>query len=131
MYKKLMVSLLLVLSSMNVLAHEDHNKTPGAIKANHGGTVKPGKEINLEYKMEGAVVKLFPASHDGKDLTEAEVKLTATTQLPKGKIEPATVKFVEGGFQTDVQFKGAYRAEMVVVTTVNGKKDTFKFQVEK
>ena len=131
MYKVLMMSMLLVLGSVNAVAHEDHDKAPGAIKANHGGTVKPGKEINLEYKMEGAVVKLFPASHDGKDLTETEVKLTATTQLPKGKIEPAAVKFAEGGFQTDVQFKGAYRVEMVVVTMVNGKKDTFKFQVEK
>ena len=51
-----------------------------ALKANHGGVVKAGKELNIEYKVTGDVVELYPVSHDGKDLKASDVKLTATAK---------------------------------------------------
>ena len=86
MFKKVMLSMV-IMGSLSVFAHEGHDDAPGAIKANHGGVVKAGKVINLEYVISGSEVKLFPVNHDGKDLTAAEVKLTVTTKLPKGKTE--------------------------------------------
>ncbi len=130
MFKKIILSVA-VLISMSSFAHEGHDDAPGAIKANHGGTVKSGKEINLEYVVSGTEVKLFPVSHDGKDLTADEVKLTVNAKLPKGKAEAIKTESKDGAFVAKVDFKTAYRIEMNVDTEVKGKKSSFKFQVEK
>lgn len=130
MFKKLLLASILA-GSMNVLAHEGHDQTPGALKAIHGGTVKPGKELNLEYVVSGTEVKLYPVSHEAKDVSAAEVKLTGTATLPKGKATPAKIEFKDGVYVTNVDFKSAYRVEMNVTAETNGKKSTFKFQVEK
>ena len=117
-------------SSFNSFAHEDHNKTPGMLKANHGGKVEAGKEINLEYVVSGSEVTLFPATHEGKDLARTEVELKATAKLPKGKPEPVNLT-KEGPFVAKVDFKSAYRVEMNVDAIFKGKKSTFKIQIEK
>ena len=122
---------MVLLVSVGSFAHEGHDDAPGAIKANHGGTVKAGKEINLEYVVSGTDVKLFPVGHDGKDLTAAEVKLTVTAKLPKGKAEAVKTESKDGAFVAKVDFKAAYRVEMNVDAEVKGKKSSFKFQVEK
>lgn len=120
-----------LVSSVSGLAHEDHYKTPGMLKANHGGKVEAGKEINLEYVVNGTEVKLFPADHDGKDLALTEVELKATAKLPKGKPTPVTLTKKDGAFVAQVDFKSAYRVEMSVDAVVKGKKSTFKVQIEK
>ncbi len=130
MIKKIVLSLVL-LSSLAVFAHEGHDDAPGAIKANHGGNVKAGKEINLEYVVSGTEVKLYPVGHDGKDLTSAEVKLNVTSKLPKGKAEVIKTELKDGAFLVKVDFKTAYRIEMNIDAEVKGKKSSFKFQVEK
>lgn len=130
MLKKTMVSIFLLVS-LNLFAHEGHNDAPGALKANHGGTVKAGKEINLEYVVAGNLVKIYPVSHGGQDLNQAEAKITATVKAPKGKAESAKLEFKDGSYITTVDFKGAYRIEMNVVVEIKGRKDLFKFQVEK
>ncbi len=130
MFKKIVI-VMAILGSLNVFAHEGHDQTPGAIKSNHGGVVKAGKVINLEYVISGSEVKLFPVNHDGKDLTAAEVKLTVTTKLPKGKSESVKTESKDGVFVAMVDFKTAYRIEMNVEADVKGKKSAFKFQVEK
>ncbi len=131
MFKRLIVIASLILSSVMSIAHEDHNQAPGAITANHGGTVKAGKEINLEYVVTGNEVKIYPVSHEGKDLTAADVSLTATTKLPKGKTEAAKLELKDGAFVTTTDFKSAFRIEVVVTAVTKGKKDIFKFQIEK
>lgn len=130
MFKKMILSIAMM-GALSALAHEGHDEAPGAIKANHGGTVKPGKEINLEYVVSGSEVKLFPVSHEGKDLTESEVKLIVTTKLPKGKAEAIKLESKEGAFVAKIDFKKAYRVEMNVDAEIKGKKSNFKFQVEK
>lgn len=130
MFKKVILAVVL-LGSLNTFAHEGHDDAPGALKANHGGTVKAGKELNLEYVVSGTEVKLFPVSHDGKDLPTSDVKITATVKAPKGKAEAAKIEAKDGAYVTQVDFKGAYRLEMDVTADNKGKKSTFKFQVEK
>lgn len=123
-------ALSLAMSSIG-LAHEGHDDAPGANKATHGGIVKTGKEINLEYVVSGNEVTLYPQSHEGKDLTPNEVKLTGTAKSPKGKAEALKISNQNGAFKALVDFKGAYRSEVAVTTDYQGKKDNFKFQVEK
>lgn len=129
MFKKLFI--VFILASLTAVAHEGHDDAPGMLKANHGGVVKAGKDINLEYVVSGTTVKLFPIGHDGKDLSASVVKISATTKAPKGKAEKALVEIKDGDYVTQVDFKQAYRVEMEVVADNHGKKSTFKFQVEK
>lgn len=130
MFKKILFTSLFAIS-MHAMAHEGHNQTPGSLKANHGGTVKAGKEINLEFVTSGSELKLYPASHEGEDLPATEVKLTATGKLPKGKAEALKIEVKNGVYTAPIDFKSAYRVEVVATTDYKGKKDTFKFQVEK
>ncbi len=128
---KVMILAALMALSVSVNAHEGHDAVPGAIKANHGGTVKAGKEINLEYVVTGTEVKMYPVSHDGKDLSPTDVKLTVTAKAPKGKADAVKVENKDGAFVGSIDFKSAYRMEVSVDATVANKKSTFKFQVEK
>ncbi len=130
MYKKLL-AIALVLVSVNLFAHEGHDDAPGSLKANHGGVVKAGKDINLEYKVSGDVVELYPVSHEGQDLTAAEIKVTATGKLPKGKAAPLKLEVKNGVYTAQLDFKGAYRIEVLVTADNKGKISTFKFQAEK
>lgn len=130
--KKLLLSITAVLLIQPTFAHEGHGQAPGILKASHGGTVLAGNEINLEYMVSANEVKLFPVTHDGKDLAADKVKVSATTKAPKGNVEvlkitPAT----DGSLMTQVDFKNSHRVEVNVTTETNGKKDSFKFQVEK
>jgi hypothetical protein len=117
--------------AFSAFAHEGHDDAPGALKAAHGGTVKAGKQINLEYVVSGDEVKLYPIGHDGKDLGPSAVKLTATAKSPKGKEVTLKLEPKDGALAGKVDFAGAYRVEMKVSADVQGKKDAFKFQVEK
>ncbi len=130
MIKKIILFSALV-CSLRVFAHEGHDDAPGSFKANHGGVVKAGKEINLEYVVSGSEVKLYPMRHDGKELANSDIKILAHTKLPKGKPESVKLEYKDGAFVTQVDFKSAYRVEMTVDADVKDKKSTFKFQVEK
>lgn len=113
------------------LAHEGHGEMPGMLKATHGGTVLAGKEINLEYVTSANEVKIYPQSHEGDTLSLANVKVSATVKLPKGKAENLKLEAKEGAYVGNVDLKKSHRVEVVVTSEVKGKKDSFKFQVEK
>ncbi len=130
MFKKIIFATALI-SSLSLFAHEGHDQTPGSLKASHGGTVKAGKEINLEFVVSGNELKLYPATHEGADLAPAEVKLTATGKLPKGKAEALKIENKSGAYAATIDFKTAYRIEVIATAEYKGKKDIFKFQVEK
>lgn len=129
--KKILTMAFICLVSALSFAHEGHDNAPGALKASHGGVVKAGKEINLEYVVSGAEVKLYPVSHEGSDLPSSKVKISGTAKSPKGKEEALKLSFQDGAYVTQVDFKGAYRVELKVNAAMSGKKDSFKFQVEK
>jgi hypothetical protein len=130
MFKKIIIAVVL-LGSIGLFAHEGHDATPGALKSNHGGVVKAGKEINLEYVVSGAEVKLYPVSHEGVDLSVNDITLAVTSKLPKGKPMVLKTEVVNGVYTAQVDFKNAYRLEMNVDTSFKNKKSTFKFQLEK
>ena len=111
-------------------AHEGHDEAPGVVKANHGGVVQSGRDINLEFVVQGNEISIYPVSHEGADRI-SDVKLSATSKIPKGKAEVLKIENKAGVFKAKIDFKGAYRSEIVVSADVLGKKDTFKFQVEK
>lgn len=121
---------LLSLSATPGLAHEGH-ESYGAIKSSHGGTVLPGKQINLEYITSGGEIKIYPLSHQGDTLDLAKVKMSAVSKLPKGKEESLKLETKENAFFGTVDLKKSHRAEVIVTAEVQGKKDIFKFQVEK
>ena len=73
----------------------------------------------------------YPISHDGKDLAAGDVKLTATSKLPKGKAVVLNLETKDGFYMAKVDFKDAYRIEVLVKADNKGKQSTFKFQVEK
>lgn len=130
MFKKIILMAVLAVS-INSFSHEGHDNAPGTLKSNHGGVVKSGQEFNLEYVVSGSEVKLYPVSHEGKDLPLNEVTLKVTTKLSKGKAEILKADVVEGVYTAKVDFKNAYRLEMNVEASHKNKKGSFKFQVEK
>jgi hypothetical protein len=130
MFKKIMIPVF-ICASIVAIGHEGHDKVPGAMKAHYGGVVISGDEINLEYVVSGAEVKLFPLSHEGQNINPKDVKLTVTTKLPKGKPEVIKTEILEKAFVAKVDFKKSYRVEMSVEAEVSGIKSQFKFQVEK
>ena len=132
MFKKIIAVIISISAiALNVFAHEGHDNAPGTLKANHGGVVQAGKEINLEYIVSGNEVKLFPLSHEGKDLAANQVKLVVSSKQPKGKAEVVNLETKNGVTVAKVDFKNAYRVEMSVEAEFNGQKNNFKFQVEK
>lgn len=128
--KTLILTLALLGTAQMTQAHEGH-ATPGVIKSIHGGTALGGKEINLEYMHSGTELKLFPVSHEGQDLDISKVKITATATPPKGKPTALNLEYKGNAFVSNVDFKNAYRLEIQVSTESSGKKDKFKFQIEK
>lgn len=134
MLKKIIAAILLVgsvITSLNVVAHEGHDHAPGTLKANFGGVVKAGKDINLEYVIKGEDVELYPTSHEGASLKPADIQLQATAKVPKGKAEELKLEIKGEAYTAKLDFKGAYRVEVVVTADNKGKKSNFKFQVEK
>ncbi|NUN05303.1 MAG: hypothetical protein HUU57_06040 [Bdellovibrio sp.] len=129
-----MKSLILTLSLLTAIpaayAHEGH-EMPGVIKAAHGGIVVAGKEFNMEYMQSGTEIKLYPLPHPGDTFDFSKVKFTATAKAPKEKESELKLEKKENAFVTTVDFKKAYRLEIIVTSDNAGKKDKFKFQVEK
>lgn len=129
--KYLILTLSLLINPTLSFAHEGHHETPGVIKATHGGIAIPGKVFNLEYMQSGTELKLFPLPHPDETFDFSKVKFTATAKAPKEKESELKLEKKDDFFVTTVDFKKAYRLEIVVTTDNAGKKDKFKFQVEK
>jgi hypothetical protein len=112
-------------------AHEGHDEAPGQLRSQHGGVVKGGKQLNLEMLAEGSKVTFYPVPHTGEKVASSELKVTATSQLPKGKAAPLKLTDKGDAFTGDVDFGTANRSAVEVKVNYKGKTDTFKFQVEK
>ncbi len=129
--KHLIFTLSLLATTPAAYAHEGHHEAPGVIKATHGGIAVAGKEFNLEYMQTGNEIKLFPLPHPDETFDFSKVKFTATAKAPKEKETELKLEKKEDIFVGTVDFKKAYRLEIIVTTDNAGKKDKFKFQVEK
>lgn len=120
-----------ILFSTVSFSHEGHDQLPGALKSNHGGVVQAGKEINLEYVVSGNEVKLYPLSHEGKDIPLKDVSFSVTSKRPKEKSSAIKVDEVDRVSILKVDFKKAYRIEVEVKVDHIGRESHFKFQVER
>ncbi len=129
-FKILTLITLLAFSSIGH-AHEGHDQLPGQLKALHGGLVKTGKEMNLEMVFAQETAKFYPVAHENETIDLSKVKLTGTAKKPKGKETPLSFNSDGKSFTTKVDLKGSYRADLVIQVEYDGKKDTFKFLVEK
>lgn len=118
------------LTTPTVHAHEGHDHAPG-IEAPHGGVVKRGKVINLEMVTKGGDVELYPLTKDGQSLDLDKVVMTGTAQAPRKDKKPLTFDRASGAFTTTVDLAGTHRVQLDIEITHDGKKDRFKFQVEK
>jgi hypothetical protein len=127
--KALVVAFLISICSL-AIAHEGHDQVPGQLRALHGGSVKQGKQLNLEYVVAGTLLKLYPISHEGADLDISKVKISATSQAPKGKPTKLELILKDKVNQVTLNFGDAYRLTVVVTTEVAGKKDIFTLQAE-
>lgn len=117
--------------SFGVLAHEGHDKSPGAVAAPHGGVVQGTSHIYLELVTKSDGVHVFPFDHDMKLIPLKDVKLEGTMALPKkGKSE--AVKFTPEGdaFTAKIDAKGAHRYTLDLSVVHGGKKEKVKFNVE-
>lgn len=130
MFKKITIIALLI-GSINLSAHEGSDHAQGTLKANHGGIVKAGKDINLEYVVSSDDVILFIVGQDGIDLKAKDLKLITTVKLPKEKAKLINLEMVDGANVAKSVFNGAARAEFIVKVSTKGKQSTFKFQAEK
>lgn len=125
------LSSLLVFWGANVLAHEGHDKTPGAGAAPHGGIIQGTEHIYLELVASGDDVKLYPLDHEMKAIPLAQTKIDAKATFPK-KAKGEPVKFSAEGdaFVAKVQAKGAHRYTLDVSVAHDGKNEKVKFTVE-
>ena len=81
--------------------------------------------------VEGNKLSFYPLAHSGDKITTSAVKVSATSQVPKGKTAALQLAEKDPAFTGDVDFGNANRSTIEVKTTYKGKTDTFKFQVEK
>lgn len=129
--KGLILNSLFVVLCSAAVAHEGHDKTPGAGAAPHGGIVQGTDHIYLELVASGDDVKLYPLDHDMKAIPLAQTKVDAKATFPK-KTKGEAVKFSAEGdaFVAKIPGKGAHRYTLEVTVAHEGKNEKVKFTVE-
>lgn len=128
--KTLVLFLSVVLNSSNVFSHEGHNNAPGSFKSLHGGTVQNGKELNLEFIVNGTELTIYPTGHDSKDVPTSLVKVSAMAKPKKGKPYPVVLTPAKVGYRATLNLEGANRLPVEIKTESNGKSDKFTIQIE-
>lgn len=123
--------LMTVFMPLSLMAHEGHDKSPGAVVAPHGGMVQSASHIMLELVSTSDGVEIYPFDHDMKPLNTKDVKIEGTINLPK-KSKSEILKFVIQGeaFTAKINAKGAHRYILDLMASHAGKKEKIKFSVE-
>lgn len=129
--RKLISVLTTILIPSILLAHEGHDKSPGAVAAPHGGTVQVGSQIILELVSKNDGVEIYAFDHDMKPLNTKDVKVEGKMSLPK-KSKAEVLKFTAEGeaFAAKINAKGTHRYTLDLVASYAGKKEKIKFSVE-
>jgi len=128
--KKIAFLWMMIFCGGMAFAHEGHDDTPGQLKAVHGGVVKAGKQINLEYVVSGSEIRLYPLAHGGQELKMADLEISGTAQAPKGKPQKLSFKQADGAFVGELSFGAAYRLSLNITAKYKSKADVFKIQAE-
>jgi hypothetical protein len=130
MKKSVLVILFSFVFGSFAIAHDGHDKTPGSIQAPHGGVVQGTSQLYIELVNDSSGIKLYPLTHDLKVIPTGEVKLVATSQVPKKKKENLALVAVGDHFEAKVDAKGAYRYTLSLDVGYKTKKEKVVFQVE-
>lgn len=128
MIKLLLITLFVPLFA---LAHEGHDKAPGAVNAPHGGLIQGTNQMYLELVMQKDGIKLFPFTHDLKPIALNEIKVEGNILFPK-KTKGTAVKFIqsEDSLLANIDAKGSHRYTLDLTISYQGKKEKTKFNVE-
>jgi hypothetical protein len=117
--------------ALSALAHEGHNKTPGAIAAPNGGLIKGTKEHYVELVSAQGQIKIYVYTHDLKAVALDQVKLTGEYALPrKGGKLPLNLVAAKDHFEAAIEAKGSHRFEVSLAVDFKGASEKLKFSVE-
>lgn len=120
-----------LLTGLPAMAHEGHDKTPGAITAPHGGQLKGTSQLYVELVSDSTGFKLYIIDHDLKTISPKDVKIEGLTQLPKEKkTNQLVLNSSESYFESKVDAKGSHRYRTDLKVTYKGKTETVSFNVE-
>ena len=113
------------------LAHEGHDKTPGAITAPHGGQLKGTSHLYIELVSDSMGFKVYTVDHDLKTIPVKEVKVEGTAKIPKQK-KSETLTFIssESFLESKFDSKGSHRYTVDLKITYKGKTESVSFNVE-
>jgi hypothetical protein len=127
--KILMLTLMLL--ALPSLAHEGHDKVPGAKLTPRGGQLMDLKHMHLELVVSKEGLKLYPSDHDYKPVSPKDVVVLGNVTFPRGKGSEA-VKFEAQGdaFVAKVDAKGAHRYTLDVTAKYKDQEDKAQFTVE-
>lgn len=129
--KLFIVTLTTILLSMTSMAHEGHDKTPGALSAPHGGQIKGTSQLYVELVSDQSGFKLYAVDHDLKTIPTKEVKIEGTMKLPKQKqSEKLAFNSSDSYLEAKVNAKGSHRYIVELNVNYKGKTEKLSFNVE-
>lgn len=89
MFKKVLVSFLVLVVNFSLLAHEGHKEA--GLKSLYGGVVKKTTNTFVEVVQEGKEVQLFVRDHDDKMIPLTDLQIGGEVKDSKKKSEPLKV----------------------------------------
>lgn len=129
--KSLITIIAILVTGLSVLAHEGHDKTPGAITAPHGGQLKGTSQYYVELISDSSGFKLYTMDHDLKAIPIKDVKIEGSMRLPKkNQSQKLSLNTSESFLETKVDAKGSHRYIVDLKVTYKGKTESLSFNVE-
>lgn len=117
--------------SKTTLAHEGHDKAPGAVTAPNGGSMKGTKSYFAEVVYSNGKVKIFVYDHDIKSLDSNSVKVTATVKFPKNSKQAVLTLSPSGtALEGNVVAKDVHRFTLNLTIAKDGKSEQVSFNIE-
>lgn len=127
MYKYILVLMLL---SLNALAHEGHDHGPSAVQPPKGGVVRSLETVHLELVHQGKTLNIYAYEKDLKPASVAKFPATLTIALPKKKAESINLEDKGDHWETNFDAKGAHRFTVELAIKQGGHSDKVKWVVE-
>lgn len=129
--KSIIMTFITLIIGLTCLAHEGHDKAPGAITAPHGGQLKGTSQLYVELVSDSAGFKIYTVDHDLKTIPIKDVKIEGTAKLPKQKkSEKLALNVSESFLESKIDAKGSHRYIVDLKITYKGKTETVSFNVE-
>lgn len=129
--KSLITTIATLIIGVSSLAHEGHDKTPGALIAPHGGQLKGTSQLYLELVSDSSGFKIYTFNHDLKTIPTKDLKIEGSTKLPKQKkSEKLSLNVSESFLESKVDAKGSHRYTVDLKVTYSGKTESVSFIVE-